>query len=102
MDQIKAGGGKATRTTFEGGTLKASAEGDNIVLTDDKGGKQTVTIADVIHVEFSWNSFFFAASNHMDRFGFGAIATRYRKTHAVEFAGPPSWMMSNMNCRWLS
>jgi hypothetical protein len=58
MDQIKAGGGKATRTTFEGGTLKASAEGDNIVLTDDKGGKQTVTIADVIHVEFSWNSFF--------------------------------------------
>jgi uncharacterized surface protein with fasciclin (FAS1) repeats len=48
MDQIKAGGGKAALTILEGGTLTASADRDNIVPTDHKGGKQTVTIADVI------------------------------------------------------
>lgn len=45
--QIQAGGGKATLTTVEGGTLTASLDGDKVVLTDAKGGKSTVTIADV-------------------------------------------------------
>jgi uncharacterized surface protein with fasciclin (FAS1) repeats len=44
---IRAGGGKATLTTVEGGTLTASMEGGKIVLTDEKGGQATVTIADV-------------------------------------------------------
>jgi hypothetical protein len=44
-------------------------------------------------VEFFWNSFF-ATSKHMDRFGFGAIATGYRKTHAMEF-----WDHRNGRCR---
>ena len=45
--QIEAGGGKATLTTVQGGTLTAAMEGSNVVLTDAKGGKSTVTIADV-------------------------------------------------------
>ncbi len=44
---IKAGNGTATLTTVSGGTLKASFQGKNIVLTDEKGGASTVTIADV-------------------------------------------------------
>lgn len=47
MRQIKAGGGKATLTTVEGGTLTATKSGDHIVLTDEKGGTATVTIANV-------------------------------------------------------
>ncbi len=34
-------------TTVQGGTLKASLKGKNVVLTDEKGGMSTVTIADV-------------------------------------------------------
>jgi uncharacterized surface protein with fasciclin (FAS1) repeats len=45
--QIEAGGGTATLTTVQGGTLTAAMEGSNVVLTDAKGGKSTVTIADV-------------------------------------------------------
>jgi len=44
---IKAGNGTATLKTVSGGTLKASMQGNNLVLTDEKGGTSTVTIADV-------------------------------------------------------
>lgn len=45
---IKAGGGKAVLTTVNGGTLTASMMGPKLVLTDAKGGKSTVTIANVM------------------------------------------------------
>ncbi len=45
--QIKSGGGKATLKTAAGGSLTASMEGSKVVITDAKGGKSTVTIADV-------------------------------------------------------
>lgn len=45
--QIKAGGGKATLTTVQGEPLTASLEGKSVVLTDAKGGRAKVTIADV-------------------------------------------------------
>jgi len=44
---IRAGGGRATLTTVEGEPLIASMSGDNVVLTDAKGGVATVTIANV-------------------------------------------------------
>ncbi len=44
---IKAGNGKAELKTVEGGTLTASEQGGNIMLTDEKGGMATVTIPDV-------------------------------------------------------
>lgn len=44
---IKKGKGKATFKTVAGGTLTASMNGKNLVLTDEKGGTSTVTIADV-------------------------------------------------------
>jgi uncharacterized surface protein with fasciclin (FAS1) repeats len=44
---IKAGGGKATLKTVEGGTLTAMKTDGKIVLTDEKGGTSTVTIANV-------------------------------------------------------
>ena len=44
---IKKGGGKATFKTVAGGTLTAMMEGSSLVLTDGKGGKSMVTIADV-------------------------------------------------------
>ena len=44
---IKDGGGKAEIKTLEGGTLTASTNGGKIVLTDEKGGTSTVTIANV-------------------------------------------------------
>ena len=44
---IKEGGGKATLTTVEGGTLTATKVGGKIMLTDEKGGMATVTIANV-------------------------------------------------------
>ncbi|MEO8504476.1 MAG: fasciclin domain-containing protein [Acidobacteriota bacterium] len=44
---IKAGNGKAEIATVSGGKLWASMDGKNIVLTDEKGGKAKVTIADV-------------------------------------------------------
>jgi uncharacterized surface protein with fasciclin (FAS1) repeats len=54
--KIKAGGGKATLKTVDGEDLTAGMVGDKLVLTDAKGDKSTVTIADdfqsngVIHV----------------------------------------------------
>lgn len=44
---IKAGGGKATLTTVQGGTLTAMMKGKKLILTDEKGGTSTVTIKDV-------------------------------------------------------
>lgn len=44
---IKDGGGKAEIKTVEGGTITAMLQGGKIVLTDEKGGTSTVTIADV-------------------------------------------------------
>ena len=44
---IKAGKGKAEFKTVAGGTLTAMMVGKKLVLTDEKGGKSTVTIADV-------------------------------------------------------
>lgn len=44
---IKMGNGKAEFTTVAGGKLVGSMEGKNLILTDEKGGKSTVTIADV-------------------------------------------------------
>lgn len=45
--KIKAGKGTASLTTVQGGTLKASLKGKSVILTDEKGGTSTVTIADV-------------------------------------------------------
>jgi len=45
---ITAGNGTATIKTLNGESLKASMSGDKIVLTDAKGGKSTVTGADMI------------------------------------------------------
>jgi uncharacterized surface protein with fasciclin (FAS1) repeats len=45
---IKAGGGKATLTTVNGGTLTASMMGKRIMLTDAKGGMSHVTIGNVM------------------------------------------------------
>ena len=42
------GNGTAAVTTLNGGTLKARMNGDKIVLTDAKGGKSTVTTADLV------------------------------------------------------
>lgn len=45
---IEDGKGKAEFKTVAGGTLTAAIEGGKVVLTDEKGGKSTVTIADVM------------------------------------------------------
>lgn len=45
---INAGGGMASLTTVNGGTLTARLSGGNVVLTDAKGGMATVTQADVM------------------------------------------------------
>jgi uncharacterized surface protein with fasciclin (FAS1) repeats len=47
MKLIKAGHGKAELKTVEGGMITAMAKGGKIMLTDEKGGMATVTIADV-------------------------------------------------------
>jgi uncharacterized surface protein with fasciclin (FAS1) repeats len=44
---IKKGGGKAELKTVSGGTLTASLNMGKVMLTDEKGGMATVTIADV-------------------------------------------------------
>lgn len=44
---IDAGGGKATLTTVQGETLTATKTAAGVQLTDAKGGKSMVTIADV-------------------------------------------------------
>ncbi|MCY7420151.1 MAG: fasciclin domain-containing protein [Chitinophagaceae bacterium] len=56
MAAIKKGGGKASLTTVAGGMLTAKVVKGKVVLTDEKGGKATVTATDlkatngVIHV----------------------------------------------------
>jgi uncharacterized surface protein with fasciclin (FAS1) repeats len=47
LKMIKAGGGKAELKTVSGGTLTATTKGGKIMLTDEKGGMATVTIANV-------------------------------------------------------
>lgn len=44
---VKKGGGKATLTTVQGGTLTAWADGSTLWLTDAKGGKSKVSQSDV-------------------------------------------------------
>jgi uncharacterized surface protein with fasciclin (FAS1) repeats len=44
---IEAGGGSATLTTVQGGTLTAAREGQSIRLTDAAGGTALVTTADL-------------------------------------------------------
>ena len=45
--KIKAGNGTAMFKTVDGENLTASMDGSNVILTDAKGGKATVTTADV-------------------------------------------------------
>jgi uncharacterized surface protein with fasciclin (FAS1) repeats len=47
IKMIKKGGGKAVLKTVEGGALTASLQMGHVILTDEKGGAATVTIADV-------------------------------------------------------
>ncbi len=47
MKAIKKGDGKAMFKTVAGGMLTATMEGDTLILTDEKGGKSKVTIANV-------------------------------------------------------
>ncbi len=47
MKAIKKGNGKAMLKTVSGGTLTATMEGNNLILTDEKGGRSKVTIANV-------------------------------------------------------
>ncbi len=44
---IKAGDGKATLTTVQGGTITAWMKGKDLYITDANGGQSKVTIADV-------------------------------------------------------
>ena len=56
VQQIQAGGGSATLTTVQGGTLTARASGGGVTLTDAQGGTSNVTTTDlrgsngIIHV----------------------------------------------------
>jgi uncharacterized surface protein with fasciclin (FAS1) repeats len=45
--KVKAGGGKATLKTAQGGTLTVSSRNGALWLTDAKGGASRVTIANV-------------------------------------------------------
>lgn len=45
---IKNGKGTAILTTVQGGKLVASLEGKNVVLTDEKGNKSTITAVDIV------------------------------------------------------
>ncbi len=47
VKMIRKGHGKAELKTLEGGTLTATLQGGNVMLTDEKGGMAKVTIADV-------------------------------------------------------
>ena len=47
MKAIKKGNGKAMFKTVAGGMLTAMMQGNNLVLTDEKGGTSMVTIANV-------------------------------------------------------
>lgn len=45
---IKVGNGSATLTTVQGGKLIGSIEGKNVILTDEKGNKSTITAVDIV------------------------------------------------------
>lgn len=45
---IEEGKGKFTMKTVAGGTLTATMDGKDVIITDEKGGKSKVTIADVM------------------------------------------------------
>ncbi|CAN1500532.1 COG2335 Secreted and surface protein containing fasciclin-like repeats [Flavobacteriaceae bacterium] len=45
---IKKGNGTATVTTVQGGKLKASLSGKNVILTDEKGNTSTIVAVDII------------------------------------------------------
>lgn len=47
MQQIEAGGGSATLTTVQGGTLTARATDAGVTLTDAAGGTSNVVLTDV-------------------------------------------------------
>ena len=47
MKAIKKGNGKAMFKTVAGGMLTATMQGNNLILTDEKGGTSMVTIANV-------------------------------------------------------
>jgi uncharacterized surface protein with fasciclin (FAS1) repeats len=47
VGKIKAGRGMAKLATVQGGTLTARLTGGKVVLTDEKGGRATVTQADI-------------------------------------------------------
>ncbi len=47
MAQVQAGGGKAMLTTVQGEPLIVTSDGQELVLTDAKGGTSRITIADV-------------------------------------------------------
>jgi uncharacterized surface protein with fasciclin (FAS1) repeats len=44
---IHSGNGSASLKTVSGGTITASMQGNKIVLTDEKGGTATITVANV-------------------------------------------------------
>ncbi|QHI97673.1 fasciclin domain-containing protein [Xylophilus rhododendri] len=48
LKQIQMGNGMASLKTVQGGTLIAKTSGGKVMLTDEKGGTATVTIADVM------------------------------------------------------
>ena len=48
MQKIMAGGGKATLRTVEGQTLTVTGAGGHLIVSDDKGDRAHVTIADVM------------------------------------------------------
>lgn len=47
LQQIEAGGGSATLTTVQGGTITARATDGGVTLTDANGGTSTVVMTDV-------------------------------------------------------
>jgi uncharacterized surface protein with fasciclin (FAS1) repeats len=47
MSQVKAGGGKATLKTVQGGAITVMLDGNKLWIVDAKGGKSSVTIGDV-------------------------------------------------------
>ena len=48
VDLISKGGGKATLTTVQGGSLTASLSGSSVIITDAVGGTAKVTAADLV------------------------------------------------------
>jgi uncharacterized surface protein with fasciclin (FAS1) repeats len=44
---IKKGNGKASVKTIQGGTLVATLDGSNVIITDEKGNKAIVTAVDI-------------------------------------------------------